>query len=276
MNEELRWAVALLGAAAVLYVPALVFNFAFAPSRMEEDAKAEAASLLSTANDQRVGALEENKLLKEEKVPKINAVPGTGRREMARVGPHLMWAKLEILNTSPTISLTNVQVRLVSCESINRAQEQTQDGPEAFVNLGAFMWDWSPIMIFWDSSGSETTNIPGGTSRTAIVAFSNDSNGPPAVFNDVAHTPGYNGLKIRVEISSPDSAALHGDYYLECHGNMWNGPQSHMEFKDWDEWASTRTIIEQPAPWLESHTEDSQNEEAEQACPETTKDCPGC
>ena len=60
--------------------------------------------------------------------------------------------------------------------------------------------------MLWNSTDSDATTIPGGTSRNVIIASSNDSNGPPASFNNVDHTPGHNAPKIRDEVSSPDSA----------------------------------------------------------------------
>lgn len=101
------------------------------------------------------------------------------------------------------------------------------------------MWDQSPITLRWAQADSDTIDVPGGAARTVLVAFSDDSNGPPAVFNDPAHTPCPLELKIMMEISSSSSAALHGYYFIQCRPNYLGGASAQFEFVAWDESAST-------------------------------------
>ena len=166
-----------------------------------------------------------------------------------------MWAELEIGNTSPTQPLENTQVRIITCEHIAPAQDQ----PGVYKNLGAFMWDWSPITLRWAQSDSDTMVIPGGASRTVLVAFSDDSNGPPAVFNDLDRTRCSLELKIMVEVSSPSSATWHGSYFIQYDGNYWGGPNAQFQFVSWEEWASSRTVVDVSTIESEPDMADSQN-----------------
>ena len=199
-----------------------------APYRQRDEARAQVATVL-----------DENGRLTEERIPKISAEACTGVNTSG-IGAHLMWAELKVENTSPTQPLNGTQVRVVTCEHIS----PPLDGTDEYKNLGAYMWDWSPITLRWSQSDSDAKDIPGGTSRDVLVAFSDNSNGPPAVFNDVAHTHCPLELKILVEISSSSSAAWRGSYFIRCHPNYAGGPRAQFEFLAWEEWASTRTVIE--------------------------------
>ena len=214
---------------------------------LDSSRTAQVAPQLDTLSD-RVHELE------EERVPTISTVAHTGLRSVG-IGAHLMWEELEVGNTSPTQPLENTQVRIISCDHIAPAQ----DLPGVYKNLGAFMWDWSPITLQWAQSASDTVVIPGGVSRTVLVAFSDDSNGPPAVFNDSNHTRCSLELKIEVEVSSPSSATLHSSYFIQCHPNYWGGQSARFEFMPWEEWVSTRTVIDVGATESEPDTADSQN-----------------
>lgn len=225
-----------------------------APIRMEREAKEKADKQFESANDKLAVALEENEKLKKDRIANINTVARTGLRRLGE-GPHLMWAELEVYNTSSISILEDVRVRIVDSEHI----AQSQEDPKLFKNLGHILDDWSPITLRWSQSEYVTAHIPGGASRTVLVAFSDNTNGPPAVFNDVDRTRCSLELKITVEISSPSSSTLHNSYFVSCHGNELNGPSSHFEFEAWDEWASTRTIvdIEQDVSESVPHTEGS-------------------
>lgn len=231
-----------------------------APSRLEREAKEKADKQLSSANDKLAVALEKINGLNKDRIPKLNTVARTGLRKLGE-GPHLMWAELEVYNTSPILLLGDVRVRVVDSEHIAPGLEKGSP----FENLGHILDDWSPITLRWAQSEYVTANIPGGASRTVLVAFSNNTNGPPAVFNDLDHTSCLLELKITVEVSSPDTAALHQSFFIACHGNEFGGPSSHFKFEDWDEWASSRTITErkQDVSGLVSHTGASPAEEVE-------------
>ena len=188
----------------------------------------------------------------------ISVLAQTGRREFG-VGPHLMWASLEIGNPNPTQALTDVQVRFIACDHIEQKQrrvpvensegrrERAEDVPNTFIDMGTFLSDWIPIHLLWAQTQADTTAIPPAASRTIIVAFSDNSNGPPAVFNDRAHTHALSESRITVEVSSPGMTAWYGRFFINCHPNYIYRDglrvDSHFEFEPWETWASTRKVL---------------------------------
>ena len=254
--EELTVKIA-LGPAPFVGFAILLFlrNLVMAPSRMERKVVFEADNRIEAINAKLTALLEENARLTEECIPRISAVAHTGLH-MLGMGTHLMWAELEVENTSPTQPLMSTQVRVVTCEHIAPPSDNT----EVFKNLGNYMWDWSPITLLWTQSDSDAMDIPGGVSRTVLVAFSDNPNGPPAVFNDSVRTHCPLELKIMVEISSPSSAALHGSYFIQCHPNYTDGTSARFEFMSWEEWASTHTVIDVDVTGSELDTSDFPSE----------------
>jgi hypothetical protein len=248
MMEELNQ-VGVFGLAALaVIVLYFVVNFVRSPAKMDNEARSERADLLLRLQK-----------LEDERVPKIAALAYPGLRESG-IGHHLMWAELDVKNTSPVQSLLNTQVRIIACETL----EVSEDDSSVFKNLGNVLWErWSPISIRWLNSGSCVADIPGGVSRTAIVAFSEDSNGPPAVFNDVAFTRCVGAMKITVEVSSPSSAPYFQSYFIQCHPNYALGPSAHFEFLPWNEWELSHKVIERVPTELMFDKVDSQTEEVE-------------
>ena len=244
-----EWLVAVAGlglVGAAIGVEAFI-SVILAPSRLEQHAASKTSELSEaffTAESARLR-------LENEHVPTISAIHKTGEGRFG-VGAHLMWAELEVKNTSRPRPLTKAQARIVRCESL----APDQDNPDEFKNLGHALWDWSPITLTWAQSDSESVNIPGGASRTVLIAFSDISSGPPAVFNDNSRTQCSDELKITVEISSPDTATWHASYYIQCQPKMVRGYEdrqwiedAHFEFAPWEEWTATRTVTDVVTAW---------------------------
>lgn len=176
--------------------------------------------------------------LQEEQVPRMTISHSNGQGRDG-VGPHRMWAQIDVQNTSPSLALSSASIHVV--EAIHVAEQPEVSGGYVLLDLS---YDWSPIEILWASGVSETT-IPPGTSRTAIIAYSDDFNGPSGgVFNDGRHTPLVLEQKITVEISSPDSPSLREEYFIRCHPNYLSGPQAHFEFERWDRWSEGHPVID--------------------------------
>jgi hypothetical protein len=121
--------------------------------------------------------------------------------------------------------------------------------------------------------------IPPSATRTALIAYSDDSNGPPGIFNSpVSPKPLLigGGQKIRIEVTASNSATWSGEFYIECHGNYLHAktedlPQytepSTIEFIGWDEWQSDKVVTQMSL----YEKRDCQPEEALEAHPETRK-----
>lgn len=219
---------AVLSVLAFLALGAVVYMafFAIAPYRLRREALA------------RVDALE------LERTRRFAATPRAGRRNHNIEHQHLMWAELDVTNLSPTLHLRDVEVRI---RDLVDELEWDENG-ERIRNLSPV---WHPIQSIWSiaSAGRPNQNkiaIPPGETRTALIAYSDDSNGPPAVLS--APDGVFRGLmsgphRIYLSISSPDSAGLDCDFYIECHpnyavrgnerGTFARSADSTMEFGDW-------------------------------------------
>ena len=209
--------------------------------------------------------LEEGEAIRDDSAEEtLSVIAQAGRREFG-VGPHLMWASLEISNSNPRRALTDVQVRVVDCEKVEQALQlvevteepglqRSEVVPNTFKVLGQILGDWIPVHILWDPNQSVATTIPPAASRTIVVAFSDDSNGPPGIINDRTHTHLHVENRITVEVSSPDMAAWKGQFFIRCHPQYvygdWAqgmsmaiaglGTPARFEFERWEDWSSTR------------------------------------
>jgi hypothetical protein len=258
-EEAVAWQVliAVSGLTFVLLfsLTSLAKHLILIPSRLEIEAKKKADERYELVSGKLAVTSVENERLNEERVPGMTAASRTGLHSLG-IGAHLMWAELEVYNTSPTLPLADVRVRVVDSECIF----QDQDNPDLYKNLGHELNDWSPITLRWAQSDYITAIISGGASRTLLVAFSDDSNGPPAVFNDLDHTRCSLESKITLEISSPNSATLHSSYFIQCHGNYVGGPSARFEFVPWEGWVSIRTDVDLDNVPSEADEVDYQNE----------------
>ncbi len=191
--------------------------------------------------------------LEDEHIPKLAVKPSSGRRQWDWEHEHLMWAELQVTNTSPSMTLKDVEVRVVSCIYV----QPKQDKPNSYVLVN--LHDWNPTSIYWsvrDASPSQLSlSISPDATKTALVAFQDNSNGVQSVFNAPTHPIIVDGAKIEVEISSPNSALWKGSFYIECTPNWFRGPQATFEFVKWEDWEANHDIVP-----LTPNKEDSQTE----------------
>ena len=121
--------------------------------------------------------------LEAERVPKLAVTPKGDRRHREHQGTeHLMWAELKIRNTSLSQSLHNVEVRVTSYT----ITQERQGRPGVY----GFVYGVSEIqssLVYWAlrDAGQRrlAIDIPPGSERTSLIAFSDDPNGPPGFLN---------------------------------------------------------------------------------------------
>jgi hypothetical protein len=171
--------------------------------------------------------------------------PRTGKNRHG-VGPnHLMWAELEVENLVER-TLQDVEVRI---ETIDQRIDMVTNGEER--NDWIHEDEWSPASLIWSirnaAANTFRMTLPAKSKRTLSVAYSDDSDGPPASFDTVNRTTIMHGFpqRITLSFSSPDFTTFREDFYIECRGNEvgsvadalrhWYSA-SHFEFKTWDDY----------------------------------------
>ncbi len=185
-------------------------------------------------------------VLENERIPQFTVKPDSYRRQYDHENPHLMWAELQVTNTSHSITLRNVGVQIASCIEVLPITEKNNP------NITYHLYDretWSRVSVLWselDVSPAQTEiDIPPGSTKTALIAFQDDSNGLWTVFNAPIAPPrprNLGGAKIDIEVSSIDSALWRGSYYIECHPNYVSGAQARFEFVEWETWITSHKI----------------------------------
>jgi len=104
--------------------------------------------------------------LEAERIPRITVTPRGDRRQWDWQHEHLMWAELQVTNTSPSLPLNDVEVRIVSLLHVI----EKQDAPNSYtlVDLG----DWSPVSVYWSEGNAPADQlkltIPPNTPRIAL------------------------------------------------------------------------------------------------------------
>ena len=214
-----------------------------APSRIEKEAGDEHREEVDGLKAELQESKQRLQDLEEERIPRVVVKPNGGRRHWDWEHEHLMWSELQVTNTSSSLSLNDVEVRL-----INRIHVlEKQDAPGNYMLYDPH--DWSPLSVYWSERNAPfeqlKMTIPPSVTRTALIAFSDNSNGPPAVFNaTIIRRPLLHsgGAKIEIEVSSPDSAPWRGAFYIECHPNYLGGAQATFEFVAWETWATNYSV----------------------------------
>lgn len=180
-------------------------------------------------------------VLEDERTPRMKVLPIAGRRQYEHEHEHLMWAELQVTNTSPSIPLEDIEVRIISCIYV----QPKQDKPNTYVFVD--LHDWNPTSIYWsirDASPNQLSlSVSPNATKTALVAFQDNSNGVQSVFNAPTHPIIVGGAKIEVEISSHNSAIWKGGFYLECTPNWFQGPQATFDFVAWEDWEANHDIV---------------------------------
>jgi hypothetical protein len=127
-------------------------------------------------------ASERIQALERERIPRISATAICGRRYWDSEHRHLMWGELRISNLSSSSPLENVEVRIVS----SCAVEPKQNVPGEFLILKD-LFTWTPALVYWSESEADSPTlqmtVPPSATRTALIAYSDNLNGPPGVFN---------------------------------------------------------------------------------------------
>lgn len=216
MSEELRWIVSSLVAIGAVFILTFLYHLVQAPVYIKWE---------------------------NEKQPRITASLRSGRRQWEYEHQYLMWAELDVTNTSISQPLEDVEIKVSSIIDVL----DWQDAPNNY--LLCPVQQSNPMGVCWSerfaSPNQLKLTIPPNSTRTALIAFSNDSNGMWTVFNTpVSPKPRHlGGARIQIEISSPDSAPYEGIFYIQCHPNYTDGTRTRFEFVEWDKWVVNHHVI---------------------------------
>lgn len=173
---------------------------------------------------------------------------------------HLIWAELSVENLSGSV-LKDVSVRVVS--HVRLMERQDDAGtivPGEYVEFTDE--EWTPITVLWSQRDSipphVNVDIAPKARRSSIIAFSDDSNGPPPIFNSNPSTRvlSIDGARIEIELSASNSSPWRGTFFLQCHGQYVTGNWStglkqaiaglaspaQFQFEPWNKWLETHRI----------------------------------
>ncbi|GEM_PF-4855014 len=189
--------------------------------------------------------------LEEEQKPKVSVALHDGYREFPGQHEHLLWAELRVSNLSPTVALRDVEVSIIDMKEVM----EKQDNPLTFSVMPLILWDFSPFNLLWSASGGQPSaqrTINPGASQTVLVAYSDDSNGPPGTINSSGvKRPLPVETKLTIRITSRDSASWLGEFYIRCHGKYVRSYQDALqghatnprfEFTEWKAWEIGKKI----------------------------------
>jgi hypothetical protein len=154
---------------------------------------------------------------------------------------HLMWAELQVTNTG-SAELKDVQVNIAKCLTL----QETQDSP----NHNDFaVFDFlrlTPFCVYWSERQSQprqmALSIPRGSTRSALIAFQDNSNGGSFHFNTTNYNWVVGGIKIDVEVSSCETVLWKGEFYIECHPNYLGRDRAKFELTEWHTWIKGKNI----------------------------------
>lgn len=179
---------------------------------------------------------------------KILVTPITHKRQVEyEKTQHLMWAELQITNSSSN-ELKDVQVNITSCFTLQEKQDSENRNDYVMWNQLNLL----PFCIYWSERQVQpnqmSINIPGRATRSALVAFQNNSNGGQFNFNSPNKEWVVGGVKIDLEISNDAIVLWRGSFYIECRPNyagrtIAEYDPARFEFLEWDIWANNRNII---------------------------------
>ncbi len=173
----------------------------------------------------------------------VKAVTGKRRADYERT-QHLMWADLQITNNS-TSELKDVQVSVERCLGL---------GNDPTKKNGLIMWDQyniKPFSVYWAETQTQPKqmklDIPKGATRSALIAFQNNSNGGQFNFNSLNREWIATEVKIDIEISSNVTILWTGSFYIECRPNYAGKtiPEydpARFEFVEWDKYINNRSV----------------------------------
>lgn len=154
-----------------------IFNWLLAPYRICKDEKDELNTKLCSVKQR-------TQILEDERIPRIEVKTFCGKRSFDYENKHLMWAELRISNTSSSLPLKDVQVRIISVlEIISYIEGKEKVEKRDLYERGNF----SPVGISWSERDtyppSVITEIPPSSMKAALVAFQDNSNGGDGILN---------------------------------------------------------------------------------------------
>lgn len=174
----------------------------------------------------------------------IAVKPITGKKEANyERTEHTMWAELQVTNTGAN-ELKDVQVNVTKCLTLQGKQDSVNPNDFAMWNqLGI-----KPFCVYWSERQAKPKQmnlvIPSGATRSALVAFQDNTNGGQFNFNSLNHEWIVGGVKIDIEISSYEAVLWNGDFYIECHPNYLEGERAKFEFVEWNTWVKDKNITQ--------------------------------
>ncbi len=191
------------------------------------------------------------KVLEDANIPKFDVRPRTDKRTSYEQTELTSWAELEIRNTSPSVDLADVNVKIV--ELVRVYEKQNEKG----IGIGEYHLhepypNWSPANVYW--SGRTGTPhqfsrpINPGELQYATIAFHHKNGAGLGVFNNLNHTPLLE-CRIVVELSSSGSNSWQGIYYVAYHPLRTD----EFEFVEWHTWCESHKVVEKSNPDKEGY-----------------------
>jgi len=214
MSEEFLWVISAFAAVGIVFSFTFIFHLIRAPIYLRWE---------------------------EERKPKISVIIHHGKRQYDWQHQHLMWAEIEVKNDSIAQPLKDVEIKVTELKDVLRPNGNQYQLYE--VN------PLSPMGICWSERVSPPRqlkiDIAPGSSKEALLASCDDSNGLWSVFNvPIANKPRHlGGARLKLVISSLNSNIWCGYYFLECHPNYAGATisdyqPSKFEFVEWDKWVA--------------------------------------
>jgi hypothetical protein len=186
----------------------------------------------------------------------IEVKPNSGHRSDKWEHEHLMWAELTVTNLSSSLLIKDVEVRII--DFLNLQEKQDRKNEYVLFRLHK----WNPILTYWSERNAPPSqlnlDIPANAKRISLIAYSDNSNGPPAIFNTPTSAKPLlftGGHKIDIEVSSSNSVIWNGEFYIECHPKYVTKEfpyytNATIEFETWEEWLNKHEIINLSVPGI--------------------------
>jgi len=244
-----EWIIALVGIALAIAFGIGVFtkNLILAPSATERERQKSHDGEVQDLKRDLSQKDERLKVLEEERVPKFAVEPFVGECSNYEKTELTAWADLKIENTSTSVPLSEVSVKIVELLLVCGGPN-TGEGAKGTYRLYEPLTKWPPASAYW----SGRTGAPGQFSRPinpreaqyATIAFHRKNGSGLGEVNVLSHPPLLES-KITIEVSSPNSNTWKGDFYIAYQPK---GMGDKFEFVDWESWCKNHAVIEQSTP----------------------------
>lgn len=247
MREEVIVTIALaLLPFGLIFAGVLMRNLLLIPSRMEKDAQEQNRKLTEKLNTQSVEYKQHISELEEERIPKFAIHHTSGKSIMEDRNELSSWAELKIRNTSTSVDITDVKVKIVALMRVYEEQDEKGVGTGKY-RLTKPYPEWEISSVIW----SGRTGNPGEIGRTihpnetecTAIAYNLKNRNDVAVFN-VRNFPPVWESRITIEVSGTGSNTWKGVYYIEYHPPRTD----EFEFVEWNTWLKTHKVIASSTP----------------------------